>query len=144
MKQSLISYVSSAPGGKLLTTKDVTWEDGTFRFPLKEPEGSAPAGDADAFEFDGIVRFHGHFGMLVAELAEMRIVRGENGWTLSFVDGEEGRVEAFTLEGEPERSDGDGGEKLAWATVSLTAAGSEIFGDHYPPGTAFDPLTVVQ
>lgn len=140
VKKSLIAYVSSAPGGKLLTTRDVTWEDGAFRFPLTEPAADADTGDGDQYDADGVVRFHGHFGMLVAELSQLRIARGDDGWTLTFADGEDGRVEAFTLDGEPERS-GDG--RLDWADVRITAAGSEVFGDHYPPGTPFDPVAVI-
>lgn len=142
VKQSLLSYVTSAPGGKLLTTPDVTWEDGAFRFPLKEP--GAAAGDGERYEFDGTVRFHGHFGMLVAELTALRIARGAGGWTLAFADGED-HVEAFTLAGEPRRSgDAESGDgRLDWADVRVTAAGSEIFGDHYPPGTPFAPVAVL-
>lgn len=144
VKQSLVSYVTSAPGGKLLTTRDVTWEDGAFRFPLKGPGPGSAEDGGESYDFDGVIRFHGHFGLLVAELAELRIARGEDGWILSFADGEEDRVEAFTLDGEPERSEDDGGaERLSWPRVSLTAAGSEIFGDHYPPGTRFDSLSVM-
>jgi hypothetical protein len=155
VKRSLVSYATSAPGGQLLTTKDVKWEDGAFKFPLSVPSadgenggetvgGEAGGGDRESYDFDGTVRFHGHFGMLVAELSALRIARGENGWTLSFADGET-RVEAFTLDGEPERAgkSGDTPERLAWENVSITAAGSEVFGDHYPSGTLFDPLSIV-
>jgi hypothetical protein len=160
VKRSLVSYATSAPGGQLLTTKDVKWEDGAFKFPLSVPSadgenggeagggeagsGEAGGGDRESYDFDGTVRFHGHFGMLVAELSALRIARGENGWTLSFADGET-RVEAFTLDGEPERTgkSGDTPERLAWENVSITAAGSEVFGDHYPSGTLFDPLSIV-
>jgi hypothetical protein len=145
VKRSLVSYATSAPGGQLLTTKDVKWEDGAFKFPLSEPPADGEAGGGrESYDFDGTVRFHGHFGMLVAELSALRIARGESGWALSFADGEK-RVEAFTLDGEPERTStsGDAPERLAWDNVSITAAGSEVFGDHYPSGTLFDPLSVV-
>jgi hypothetical protein len=163
VKRSLVSYATSAPGGQLLTTKDVQWEDGAFKFPLSEPSadeggaetdgaetdgagtasaeaGSAEAGsgDRESYEFDGTVRFHGHFGMLVAELSALRIARGENGWTLSFADGED-RVEGFSLDGEPARS----GDNLDWENVRLTGAGSAVFGEHYPSGTLFDPLSII-
>lgn len=142
VKRSLVSYATSAPGGQLLTTKEVKWEDGAFKFPLSEP--SADGVDRESYDFDGTVRFHGHFGMLVAELSALRIARGENGWTLSFADGED-RVEAFRLDGEPERTakSGDTPERLAWENVSITPAGSEVFGDHYPSGTLFDPLSIL-
>lgn len=143
VKQSLISYVSSAPGGQLLTTKDVTWEDGAFRFPLSEPAPASGDGGGDVYDFEGTVRFNGHFGMLVAQLSALRIARGDGGWTLSFTDGED-RVEGFTLDGEPARSgDGDTPRRLDWVNVRITGAGSAVFGDHYPSGTLFDPLTVV-
>jgi hypothetical protein len=136
VKKSLISYVSAAPGGQLLTTRDVTWEDGAFRFPLSE----SSARDGDEYDFEGTIRFHGHFGMLVAELSALRIARAEGGWTLSFADGD-GRVEGFTLDGEPARKE-DSPERLDWENVRLTGVGSAIFGDHYPSGTLFDPLSV--
>jgi len=139
VKQSLLSYVTSAPGGQLLTTKDVRWEDGAFRFPLAD---SAPGADGESFDVEGVVRFHGHFSMLVAELSGLRITRGDAGWVLSLADGEDSRVDAFALDGEPERS-GDGPGRLDWADVRLTEAGSEGFGGHYPPGTLFDPLAVI-
>jgi hypothetical protein len=151
VKQSLIGYVTHAPGGQLLSSPDVLWEDGTFRFPLAgsapdAPEAAAaPEADDGEYGFDGVVRFHGHFGSLVAELGALRIARGEAGWTLSFAGGD-GRVEGFTLDGEPAESGGsaDGDpRRLSWEKVALTAAGSEVFGDHYPPGTLFDPLAIV-
>jgi hypothetical protein len=130
----------SAPGGRLLSS-EATWEDDAFHFPLRrgeEPE--EPGEEAATFDFDGAVRFHGHFGMLVAELADLRVARGDDGWKLSFADGED-RVDGFVLDGEPVRS-GNSPRTLSWDAVRLTEAGSEIFGGHYPPGTLFDPLTI--
>lgn len=128
VKLSLLLYVTSAPGGRL-ETEGVTSSAGLFQFPLES------VGD-QGYSFGGTVAFYAHHGSFITALSDLRLQRGDDGWTLATTPpGASEAVIAWTLR------EGDDG---AFEDVTLTAAGAELFGGYYAAGDVFDPLRVVR
>lgn len=138
VKQSFRSYVEMS-GGQILVEGDAQRSsDGEFFFPaapgqdLTLPaEGPAPAG-----AFLGQVLFEAHGGMLSVKLADPVLeIEGQAGRLI--LCNEDRRVAVAQLDLTSARA-GAEGELLIPA--QLTAEGSQVLGDHCPPGTALDPI----
>ncbi|WP_125776508.1 HtaA domain-containing protein [Antribacter gilvus] len=138
VKASLIMYVAGAPGGRL-AVEGVGGSGADFYFPLDTERVPAPTADDTWFAFTGIVRFIGHFGSYVGQIAQAEVDQRGDDWELSIVDeGAEERTAAFRLAGAPVRE----GTRLSWDVVELTADGAKLFGGSYPEGTRFEPLAI--
>lgn len=136
IKLSLLMYVAGAPGGRL-ETDGVAGTGNAFHFPL---DGSRPVPDGGPYGFTGSVRFFGHYGSFVAEVADPEVLAGETDWSLSILDRQSGvRTTAFRLAGAPDRSEAG---TLSWQRVELTPEGAALFGGSYVAGTVFEPVTV--
>lgn len=144
IKLSLLMYVAGAPGGRL-ETDGVAGTGNAFHYPLDQDRTPAASADATAYAFTGSVRFWGHFGSFVADVADPEVrPAGEDAgsdWAMSILDRETGvRTAAFRLAGAPDRTE-EG--RLAWDTVELTEDGAKLFGGSYKAGTRFDPVAIV-
>lgn len=129
-KLSLLMYVTTAPGGGI-QADGVTSEQGQFRFPVESANGS------ELF-FSGSVALKAHYGMPLTTFASLHLHQSTGGaWMLAMSPDDGPRVDAFELGGLTEQ---DG--VLTFDTVTLTAIGSEMFGDYYAAGEAFDPIAI--
>lgn len=139
VKQSFRGYVE-ASGGQIRAEGDAQRSsDGEFFFPaapgqdltLRAEDGPAPPG-----AFLGQVFFEAHGGMLSVNLADPVLeIEGQAG-RLILSNGDR-RVAVAQLDLASARA-GAEGELLIPA--QLTAEGSQVLGDHYPPGTTLDPI----
>ncbi|MFC3068577.1 HtaA domain-containing protein [Phenylobacterium soli] len=128
VKQSFCNYVRMA-GGSIETAAGAEAVEGGFRFPAAPGEG----------RFQGEVRFDAHGGMLAVRLADPAVEIGPGRAVLSIADLSAGgrRVEIATLDLAAASTEADGARLIP---AALTLDGSFVLGDHYPPGTALDPL----
>jgi hypothetical protein len=136
VKQSFRGYVAMAGGETAVSAPAEAAGDDGFVFP------AAPGGDL-AFgpdgrpqgtgRFAGGVRFTAHGGMLSVALADPWIEAGRG--VLSIADAAGRRVDFATLG--PATAEPDGAVVLP---IAITLDGMMILGDHYPPGTALDPV----
>ncbi|MBE1875323.1 HtaA domain-containing protein [Myceligenerans pegani] len=148
IKPSLLMYVAGAPGGRLAVGPEVGGEGASFWFGLDADrsaglDGGGTTPDARAFAFSGSVAFFGHFGSFVGEIGdpEVRADAAGDDWTMSILDRESGvRTDAFRLVGAPEVV--DGGRRLTWPHVEVSATGASLWGGNYPAGTRFEPVSI--
>lgn len=141
VKQSFRSYVEATGGVIEAAGGAERRADGAFSFSL------APGGDLRLGEdgkpqgsgaFQGQLRFEAHGGMLSVKLADPAVQIGAAGAALTIADGGAGgrRLEIAKLDLDAITI--DGGEIVIPAALSMD--GSRVLGDHYPPGTALDPV----
>lgn len=139
VRESFIAYVAGNPDGQVYGDGGVETDgEGTFRFPLASAAGE---GASWRIAFAGVVRFVAHGGMLDVMLAEPVLELGGEVGALVVTHGEQERRILEVESAPPVEIDG------AWLVfpplaTTLTADGSHLFGDVYPPGEPFDPLQV--
>lgn len=141
IKTSFVGYVARMPDGRAhVGSGAAVNERNELIFPWDEDTSSAPR----TFSFGGAVRFSGHYGLLLVQIALPRVeVRdGQGEMTVldpGFTDGRRLRLVTFGLTG-PELEDG----LCRWeaADVGLAPEGVELFGDVYQAGEPFEPLTI--
>ncbi|MFT4051485.1 MAG: HtaA domain-containing protein [Microbacterium sp.] len=130
VKDSFLRYVRVIAAGTVTVSGGAgEHAEGGFFWPLRE----ARRDDDDlVLEFAGSVRFTAHAGFLDVELRDPQLRLGGALSALSVAaEAGEGRLTIATLVGE-------GGDALV---PRLTEAGVPVFGDVYPAGTEFAPLT---
>ncbi len=142
VKASFRAYVEGAGGSITLTDGAVRMEDGTYAFSAI-PGGNltiAADGSAEGAQyFEGTVVFEAHGGMLKSTLTELAIEAGQTGLMLTVLEGptNTGRCAIAELGPVEVRDDG-----IMVAQTQITMDGMYQIGDHYPPGTELDPITL--
>jgi len=137
IKESLLSYVAGASGGRV-DLDGVENADGAFSFPLATVDGTPGEGSGVA-RATGSVCLFGHFGMAIQEIHDPWVEWDGDRAVMSIAQApaSEQRMLAWDLRPMVFR----GGEYRA-GLVRLTSAGSALFGQQYPQATEFDPLIV--
>lgn len=133
VKQSFRAYVEGSGGSIAVADGAARAEDGTFAFEAAADSDLAVQGDALAGSgrFRGRVEFQAHGGLLSVTLVDPWLEATADGWVLSIAETATRRTAIARLG--PLDDDG----ALPAAT---TLEGMMILGDHYPPGTALDPV----
>lgn len=142
VKQSFVTYLQSMADGNCSISGGADVDSsGVFLFPTANPVGLSQ--DAWTLEFEGTVRFSGHFGALAIAVERPVIRMTPSGGILSISTGtpDDRQIHVATL---PPAMPTRVGEMLLWARLkpSLTGEGSELFGRAYPPGMELDALTI--
>ncbi len=144
VKTSFRNYVEGAGGSIEASGGAERTTDGAFAFEpapgagLRLNASGKPEGRA---MFTGEVRFAAHGGMLQVCLADPQVEIGPDGAVISVMDSpmRDRRVVVAKLNMAGAERGGDG----AWVfPASITIEGYQVLGDHYPPGTALDPVVV--
>lgn len=144
VKQSFCGYVQSA-GGTIETAAGATRrEDGAFSFVPAPDSDLALSSDGvpvGAGRFLGEVKFSAHGGMLSVLLADPAVEIGPAGAVLTVAEdaARKRRLQVAKLDLSA-AAPGEAGETVIPA--ALTLDGHFYLGDHYPPGTALDPVRV--
>ena len=142
VKQSFRGYMDAAGGTVAVSGGAERAADGGFLFP-QGPE-STLARDAEGRlagvgRFQGEVSFQAHGGMLNVVLTDPWVEATEAGLVLSVAAGATRRVVFAKLDAAAMTTEGD----ASVIPAAITLDGMFILGDHYPPGTALDPVRVV-
>jgi hypothetical protein len=136
VKQSFRAYVAMTGGEAAVSGAAAAAGDDGFLFPAA-PGGDlavSPDGQPQGIgRFAGGVRFTAHGGMLSVAFGDPWLEAGRG--VLSVADASGRRVDFATLG--PAVAEGDGVLALP---AAITLDGMMILGDHYPPGTALDPV----
>lgn len=142
VKESFRRYVEAA-GGKIETRDGAErTADGAFAF------SAAPGSDLrleangkleGLGTFLGEIQFEAHGGMLSVKLSAPALEIGPDGAILTVADERGSRLEIARLDLSAATS-GDEGGLIIPAALSLD--GSYVLGDHYPPRTALDPVSL--
>ena len=140
VKQSFRGYMDAAGGTVAVSGGAERAADGGFLFP-QGPE-STLARDAEGRlagvgRFQGEVSFQAHGGMLNVVLTDPWVEATEAGLVLSVAAGATRRVAFAKLDAAAMETEADGTLALP---AAITLDGMFILGDHYPPGTALDPV----
>lgn len=143
VKRSLLQYIAGLPdGGHTTSGGAYVCETSFFTFPPER--GADNTQECAELRFRGSLQLGGHAGMLQIIITDPRVVRSESGMVLTIADrtggpGESERLAIADLEiNDAYRT--RHGLVLPLMTATLTSAGCEIFGGHYPPGEQLDPL----
>jgi hypothetical protein len=139
VKQSFRSYVEAAGGTVAVAGGAARTTDGAFVFP--EGAQSTLARDVGGRltgvgRFEGQVSFNAHGGMLNVVLTDPWVEAAEGGLVLTVAQGGGRRVVFAKLDAEGMTTAGD----AAVIPAAITLDGMFVLGDHYPPGTALDPV----
>ncbi|MCX6497845.1 MAG: HtaA domain-containing protein [Arthrobacter sp.] len=145
IKRSFMDYLSRLPDGSVSADAGASIVSGSyFQF---EPDGGAPAAEADALagvrKFRGQVRLSGHHGMMSLVVGDPWLEFGADGVVLSVADtqqapGSGARLELLRLSrpGRPESPATEWTELPA----QLAAAGVDVFNGQYAAGEEMDPV----
>ena len=141
VKQSFRAYVEMSGGTIAVAAGATRTPDGAIAFTAAADSDLAVDGGAltGTGRFQGEVSFQAHGGMLSVALFDPGIEIGADGAALSVADsaGRTRRV-VFAKLDLAEMTAGPDGSVTLPATITLD--GMFILGDHYPPGTALDPV----
>ncbi|HEY0648802.1 HtaA domain-containing protein [Phenylobacterium sp.] len=133
VKQSFRAYVEGSGG--TITAQDGASRDPDGAFVFEAAEDSDLAVDARALSgtgrFRGRLAFQAHGGLLSVTLADPWLEAAADGWVLSIAETPTRRTAIARLG--PLATD-------ATLPAATTLDGMMILGDHYPPGTALDPV----
>ena len=140
VKQSFRAYVEMSGGAATTTDGAACAPDGGFTFETAPDCDLAVALDgavSGTGRFRGRVSFQAHGGMLSVTLTDPWIEAAADGLVLSIAETPTRRTAIARL-------DADGASRAADGALEIPAAitldGMMILGDHYPPGTALDPV----
>lgn len=141
VKQSFRNYVQAAGGAIETSGRAERLEDGAFQFAAGSTgdlRRQADGGLAGAANYLGEIAFEAHGGMLRVRLADPSVEFAEGQGVLIVADGGSTgprlKVAKLNLTAMSEED----GELVI--PTALTIEGSQVLGDHYPPGTALDPV----
>lgn len=144
VKESFRRYVEASGGTIAASDGAERSADGAFVFAaaaesdLALGDDGAPSGTG---RFRGVVRFQAHGGLLSVTLADPWVEPGDGGgYVLSIAETATRRTAIAKLDVAGRTVGADGATELAAVT---TLDGMMILGDHYPPGTALDPVRLV-
>ncbi|MBL8773490.1 MAG: HtaA domain-containing protein [Phenylobacterium sp.] len=140
VKQSFRSYVTGS-GGSVRADAGAAEADDGFVFAA---DGGDLAFDGEGRprgtgRFRGALAFQAHGGLLSVSFSDPWVEAGPDGCVLSVADAGGRRVPFAKLDAAGAAVAADGAVTLPCA---ITLDGMMILGDHYPPGTVLDPVTV--
>ena len=138
VKQSFRGYVEAAGGTVAVGGGATRTPDGAFEFPQGPQSTLARGGDGrlgGTGRFEGQVSFTAHGGMLNVVLTDPWVEASEPGLVLTVAAGA-ARVVFARLDAGGVTTEGD----ATMIPAAITLDGMFILGDHYPPGTALDPV----
>lgn len=137
VKESLRAYVEGSGGTIDADAGAARTGDGGFAFEAEDGSDlvlgdGAPADGAlsGTGRFRGRVAFKAHGGMLSVTLTDPWVEAAADGWVLSIAETATRRTPIARL----------GALEGGAMTAVTTLDGMMILGDHYPPGTALDPV----
>lgn len=143
VKQSFRSYMDAAGGTVAVTGAAARAPDGGFLFPgasestlAKGPDGRLTG----VGRFAGQVSFNAHGGMLDVVLTDPWVEATDAGLVLTVAQSGGRRVAFAKLDAGAMTTEADGTVALP---AAITLDGMFILGDHYPPGTALDPVRLI-
>jgi hypothetical protein len=140
VKQSFRGYMDAAGGTVAVGGGAERAPDGGFLFP-GGPESTLARGADGGLQgtgrFEGQVSFNAHGGMLNVVLTDPWVEATDAGLVLSVAAGPARRVVVAKLDAAAMPTEADGTLALP---AAITLDGMFILGDHYPPGTALDPV----
>ena len=139
VKQSLRSYVEMNGGAFTAEDGASRGPDGAFAFEAATDsdlavDSGAPTGTG---RFRGRIGLQAHGGMLSITLIDPWIETDASGLVLSIAERPTRRTAIARLDLAAATTEPDGTLAIPTAT---TLDGMMILGDHYPPGTALDPV----
>ena len=139
VKQSFRSYVEMSGGEIAVGAGAQRTPDGAFAFEAApdsalEIDGGALAGTG---RFRGEVSFQAHGGMLSVKLIDPWLEPTADGLVLTIAETPTRRTAIARLNLGAQTTEPDGTVAIPAVT---TMDGMMILGDHYPPGTALDPV----
>jgi len=142
VKQSFRGYMDAAGGTVTVGGGAERAPDGVFLFP-QSAESTLARGPDGALHgvgrFEGEVSFNAHGGMLNVVLTDPWVEATDAGVVLTVAAGPARRVVFAKLDAAAMETEADGTLALP---AAITLDGMFILGDHYPPGTALDPVRV--
>ena len=142
VKQSFCNYVAMSGGTIEIRGGAERPDGGAFVFPAAPGAGlerDAEGRLSGRAAFVGEVRFEAHGGMLRVALVDPAVEFGPEAAVLSVADGDR-RLDVARLDLAGLAAGEDGAIVLP-ALLAMT--GIQWLGDHYPPGTALDPVRVL-
>jgi Htaa len=146
VKDSLVSYVEALDDGSAEAVDPASRSEAGFFFPWdRSATVQDSGGSADVLQFQGAVRFAGHWGALDIELRDPRIeLDGRRGVLLVRERGarDPGKVLPFA-DLEVRQQDEAGASVRVDLAASLTGQGRFLLGGQYAVGQALSPLLVV-
>lgn len=140
VKQSFRSYVAMSGGQATATEGAAPTPDGAFAFeaaPESDLAADADGGLSGCARFRGRVMFQAHGGMLKVTLTDPWVETTADGLVLTIAETPTRRTMIARLDAGAARRTPDGALELP---AAITLDGMMILGDHYPPGTALDPV----
>ncbi len=140
VKQSFRNYVEMSGGTIAATAGAARAEDGALAFAAAPDsdlsiDGAALSGTG---RFRGEVSFQAHGGMLSVSLFDPGVEAGADGPVLTVADTAARTRRVVFAKLDLAAATDAGGALSIPATITLD--GMFILGDHYPPGTALDPV----
>jgi hypothetical protein len=141
VKQSFRTYVEASGGTIGAGAGAERMAEGVFAFAAAAGSDLAVEGGvlAGTGRFRGQVSFQAHGGLLSVTLVDPWVEATAGGWALSVAEtaGSPRRMTIAKLDAGALALEPDGTTALPAAT---TLEGMMLLGDHYPPGTALDPV----
>jgi hypothetical protein len=140
VKQSFRAYVEGSGGTITAADGASRTPDGAFAFEAAEDSDlvADDGGLRGTGRFRGRVTFQAHGGLLSVRLTDPWVEAAEGGWVLSIAETGTRRTAIARL-----GAVADGAGAAAELPAATTLDGMMILGDHYPPGTALDPVRLV-
>ena len=142
VKQSFRSYVEMSGGTTTADDGASATEGGEFAFeaaPVSDLAVDADGAVSGTGRFRGRVTFQAHGGMLKVTLTDPWLEQTADGLILTIAETATRRTPIAKL-GVAQRIE-DGALEFP---AAITLDGMMIIGDHYPPGTALDPVRLAQ
>lgn len=144
VKESFRRYVEASGGTIAAGGGAERAADGGFVFAAAAENALALGADGapdGTGRFQGVVTFQAHGGMLSVTLTDPWIEPADGGgYVLSIAETPTRRTAIARLDVGGRTTGADGATELPAAT---TLDGMMILGDHYPPGTALDPVRLL-
>ena len=142
VKQSFRNYVEMSGGAATAADGATVSEGGEFAFeaaPVGDLAVDAGGAVSGTGRFRGRVTFEAHGGMLKVTLTDPWLEQTAEGLVLTIAETATRRTPIAKL-GVAQRTE-DGALEFP---AAITLDGMMIIGDHYPPGTALDPVRLAQ
>lgn len=128
IRTSLFLYIRGIARGEVTVFGGAELIDDEVAFPSAEEEGRS-------LVFRGAVTLTGHGGLLHITVADPVVHREDDGrWLISACGNDGERVPLADIDQLAEDESG----LVHAGTTTLTAAGAQIFGGQYPPGSTLD------
>lgn len=134
IKGSLITYVRGLPDGVVDVLDGASETDGAFFFPAAEDASGE-------FSFTGNVYLRGHGGMMDLPVANPRVERAGDAWSLTIQDPDEADERLVFATIAQFEADAEGHARATGTALSADGAG--LFFGPYREGTEVDDPEVI-